>query len=345
MTFVKNILRYVLAWLKLLKRERNASLGVGLANRIYSLSKGFLSDNYIVYNLSKNNSADYISDYVRMEKLPSLNNYRSVILDDKMLFFHYLKNTAPIVPIEAVIKNGKIYDTENNLLNTTEFIETTSNIVLKPVDGGGGSGIIIIEKIEGVYYINKKQADVTTIAAQISKLKNYIVNRRVVQTGWAAQVNPDSLNTIRILTLFSKKENKAKILIAVHRFGTKKSVNVDNWSGGGINFNIDIESGVLSKGASYPKGNSMEWHINHPDTGVQVEGMKVQNWEEIKEGILKLSNTHSFIPYIGWDVIPMENSYLILEANSNSDVNLLQIHKGLLQSAENRELFKSYNVV
>jgi hypothetical protein len=87
-----------------------------------------------------------------------------------------------------------------------------------------------------------------------------------------------------------------------------------------------------------------------PKTGVKVnnlkfEGLRIDNWEEIKSYVLNLSQQYFYIPYIGWDIVPMGDDFMILEANSNSDVNLLQIHGGLLKDERVREFYKYHQVI
>lgn len=167
----------------------------------------------------------------------------------------------------------------------------------------------------------------------------------IKQTGPLAEVYPNTLNTIRILTMFDHHTNKPFIARAVQRIGTAKSVVVDNFTAGGISVLIDIESGVLGKGAHYPNGDKLIWYSSHPDTDVGFEGLRIDNWEEIKNYVLNLSQQYFYIPYIGWDIVPMEDDFMILEANSNSDVNLLQIHGGLLKDEKVRGFYKKHDVI
>jgi hypothetical protein len=336
------LLKYILAYYKFLKTFTNAKLNVNFRQKIDALKNGFFSDNYIVYNLFTNNPLAYISDFTRIYHLPKINNIYSIILDDKRVFFDFFYSKTSIVPIIGFINYGKCFDLNYSTVNFFNLLQLQKALVLKPATGGGGFGILIIEHKNDLIFINNKESTINEVELIIKKLNNYIINEKIQQTGWSQSVYPNSLNTIRILTIFDKLENKSKIITAVHRFGTEKSINVDNWSSGGINFKINIENGKLGKGACFPLNNKIEWLANHPNSKITIENEVIKNWDDIKSNIIELSSKIPYIPYIGWDIIPMDNSFIILEANSNSDVNLLQIHGGLWADIDIKRIYKSY---
>lgn len=178
-----------------------------------------------------------------------------------------------------------------------------------------------------------------------NKSTDFLFTENIRQTGILSNIFPDSLNSIRILTMIDPQTNKPFIARTIQRFGSKKSGLVDNLSAGGITALVDIETGVLGKGVAYPYDGRMNWIEKHPDTGVRFTGLKVDNWEKIKEQILSLSEDFYYLPYIGWDIAPMEDGFIILEANSNSNTRILQIHGGLLKEPRVREFYRYYGVI
>ena len=178
-----------------------------------------------------------------------------------------------------------------------------------------------------------------------NKNADFLMTEIIKQTGPLYDVYPNTLNTIRILTMYDSKTNTPFIVTAVQRIGTRKSTVVDNFTAGGISAKIDVETGIIGKGAHHPNGSNLVWYESHPDTGVKFEGVKIANWSEIKDYVLKLSQEYFYIPYIGWDIVPMADGFFILEANSNSDVNLLQLHGGLLKDERVREFYKYHKVI
>jgi len=101
----------------------------------------------------------------------------------------------------------------------------------------------------------------------------------------------------------------------------------------------------MGKAVAYPRKGALQWHSAHPDTNVPIEGVVVPNWENVKNEVLRLAKNISMIHYIGWDVVLSNNDIFILEANTNSDVNLLQVHKPLLTIPGVLEFFKSKRIL
>lgn len=355
MKLLKNIILSVFSLKTFLKMEFSKRQSSKLGYNINNLSSGFLSISSIFYNFSDNDKRDYLSDWVRLSRASKINDRKKIVLDDKLIFHHQNSNNEHVKPIVAIAKDGclyKLYDTVFIKLkdkNSFEsFVNTFDNgLIIKPYTGGGGARISKVQFkqnklcFEGA--CNNYKDFINKVLNNDSA--NFLMTEIIKQTGPLSKIYPNTLNTIRILTMFDSVANKPFIATAVQRIGTKKSVVVDNFTAGGISIAIDIESGTLGKGAHYPNSGQLVWYSSHPDTGFNFEGLVIDNWDEIKKYILDLSQQYFYIPYIGWDIVPMANGFYILEANTNSDVNLLQIHGGLLKDDRVREFYKYHGVI
>ena len=130
-------------------------------------------------------------------------------------------------------------------------------------------------------------------------------------------INPDSLNTIRAITLSWKGE--VYYLGAIARFG-RNGIRVDNTHAGGVFalasmqlYNMCHKSpGFLDAG--FKKFSS------HPDSNVtfDVESlrMKMILRNKLPEFVVSLHAKYSQIGLIGWDVVPDGDGFVIIEANS-----------------------------
>jgi hypothetical protein len=130
---------------------------------------------------------------------------------------------------------------------------------------------------------------------------------------------------------------------AVQRMGTPETVPTDNWSAGGISAPIDLESGVLGEGRRNPlkSGQSMGDRVSeHPDTGAQIEGAVLPYWAEVQDTVLRAAASLPFNRMAGWDVlVDSDGVPVIIEANGDSDINLLQVHGGLLTDQRIRRFY------
>jgi hypothetical protein len=135
------------------------------------------------------------------------------------------------------------------------------------------------------------------------------------------------------------------VATAVHRFGNSKSAPVDNWTAGGLSVRVDLETGALSTGITYPRAGSLEWHHSHPETGAQIEGIVVPGWQNVIARILAAADAYDFLSYVGWDVVIRDDGFSVLEGNNYTDVNLLQIHGGLLKDKRVAQFYRYHRVI
>lgn len=336
-----------------LKMEKKKSLGIFkfLATTKY----GFLSVSSILYDLSKNNRKRYISDWKRLSKVSKINNFRRVIFDDKLLFHIINKDNEHVQSIIAITQSNRLYvlvskGVFQELDGIQEFKELVGafkdGLIIKPSTGGGGARITKVSLINNNLIFNGYCTNFDDFNSRVLKSNTvFLVTEIIKQTGILYDINPDSLNTIRILTMFDPNENKSFIGRAVLRLGTKKSGVVDNFTAGGLSASVDIKTGAIGRGATFPTNSGpLKWYESHPDTGYTFYLKQIPLWNEITKHILAISDEYYYIPYIGWDIVPMDNSFYILEANSNSDLNLLQIHGGLLTDPKIKDFYAHYKI-
>jgi hypothetical protein len=175
-----------------------------------------------------------------------------------------------------------------------------------------------------------------------------LIEARLQQGSFWAGLFPGSANTMRIYTMWHPDDPAPFVARAVQRIGTADTVPTDNWSGGGISVSIDPDTGRLGVGRMHPlKGARAELRYEqHPDTGAQLTGVTLPGWEKIKATVLRAAGSLPFNRIGGWDVLmDASDTPVILEANGNGDVNLLQVHGGLLTDPRIRRFYQSFSVV
>lgn len=154
-------------------------------------------------------------------------------------------------------------------------------------ESGGGIGVrkIVWDSI------SDKESVLNEIMSPIDMVYEYVIR----QNDFMSMFNPDSVNTIRFVTL--NINGKCTVLSAFLRMGNKGSC-VDNLSGGG-----GVLVGINQEGLLSDFG--IDKHFNkkfESPTGVVFKGVKIPNYGGIKGKIISF---HQRIPYanlIGWDV-------------------------------------------
>ena len=186
-----------------------------------------------------------------------------------------------------------------------EFLDKfqhVDKIIAKKRVGYGAKGIEVIDKSQiasdAEYY-------------ELVKIhENYIFEEYHSQTGWIHDINPSSLNTIRVATI--RVNGKTDVVFSYLRVGIKGSV-VDNLHSGGIRFPINHHTGEIYAGMNY-QINDIE---RHPDSGIRIAGETIPNWTDICSFC---KDAHERPPqslrFIGWDVCLDENDMCLIEGNS-----------------------------
>lgn len=183
-----------------------------------------------------------------------------------------------------------------------EMFKGVDRIIAKKRIGFGGRGIIIFDVATD---------SLAEIHNQVLSLSEpYILEEYHKQTGWLAEINPSSLNTIRVATLRIK--GQVNVIFSYLRVGVKEAV-VDNLHSGGIRFPIARHTGEILPGMNYEIHNV----TTHPDTGLKIAGEKIPEWNNI---INYCKKAHEHAPdslhWIGWDVCLDENDMFLIEGNA-----------------------------
>lgn len=319
-----------------------------MKDRIWALNNGFLSENVLLYGLTNANIHEYVPDFQYAQAHP-LNGPCSKLIDDKFTIYYVLRDFRDYLPeYYFLILRDFIVSLETNKLNdkatstpesVMELCQKKGAVVLKPLAGSCGIGFHKVVFDRDCFSMDGAELKDYEFAGYIAKLDKYICTEYVRQHNYAKSLFPESSNTIRFLTMRDYEVHKPFIAIAVQRIGRTCSSRMDNFSQGGLSCMIDLSSGTLGRGISYPSESTMLWYDNHPDTGQQISGVQIPYWSKVKATILKIAEYLTCVPYMGFDVIITPNSFKIIEINSLSDLNLLQVHGPLLRDERVRRFY------
>ena len=79
----------------------------------------------------------------------------------------------------------------------------------------------------------------------------------------------------------------------------------------------------------------------HPITGAQVAGAVLPHWDRVRDTVLRAAASLPFNRIAGWDVLVASDDVpVIIEANGDTDINLLQVHGGLLADPRIRQFYE-----
>lgn len=256
-------------------------------------------------------NADYVLKYNRRNLYP--------IVDDKII----TKQRA----IDAGIHVPELYgiiETEKQIDRLDEIIGGRNDFVIKPAQGAGGDGIVVIaDRFEGRYKtVSGKLLSHEDLEHQISSIltglyslgghrDRALIEYRVTPDPIFKSISYEGVPDIRIIVLMGYP------VMGMLRLPTRQSHGKANLHQGAIGVGVDLASGLTLKGSWL--NDRIE---KHPDTGNAVSGVQLPDWD----GFMRLAASCyelCGLGYIGVDmVLDQDKGPLILELNARPGLNI-----------------------
>jgi hypothetical protein len=321
---------------------------------IFCFSKGYLPYEYFAYQMPFNENKSYIPAYFNYKKT-DLNGYFNYLLCNKILCEGYLKSilceikNLQVVESIGYIENRQLHSLNNSIISgdykSLDPVLEKSDLILKPVFGSKGKGILILKKALSYYLLDNEQYDWVKLIQTLENLDNYIIQERIKQTGFSNNIYPESLNTIRIATMIDPVTKIPFVGYAVHRFGSHYSGYKDNFNQGGLSSLIDINTGILSRAFFVTLEGKIEETEFHPLSRKPIYNEQIPGWEILTKSLLEMASKMPFFKYVGWDIILTSNIFYLLEGNNCPGLDLVQIHKPIKEFTRAWNFFEYYNFI
>lgn len=308
-----------------------------------NLCGGYLADQYVLYDLKNNDRKEFLSEF-DWYRSRYINEPFDFAFNNKVICSEILKQYIRM-PINYFIKNKNvILDFENGVRNKEAIYECLikeSKLFVKPFALGKGNGVYRIDYKDNKIFINSRRKTLNEFYAFLDRSDEYIICECMEQHHYADELYDKTVNTIRLITMRDIESHEFKIFFAVQRMGRSNTIPVDNGSKGGLVSKIDLKTGVLSEGRSL---HDLKQYDFHPDSGKQIKGIKIPYWEGIKKQILEVCKKVPYMDFIAWDLLITDKEVCVIEANTSSGVNILQLWGGQ-KKGELGEFFRNYGVI
>ncbi len=190
-----------------------------------------------------------------------------------------------------------------------DFLSRHESFVVKPQIGLGGNDVGKMKRSE--------IGDVSSYFAELQSQKAIVEELIRQDPRWAA-LSPDSVNTIRVMTV--AVDGKSEIIFACARVGNGSNIT-DNFSHGGMGVMVDMERGVL-------KGSGVDKKLNESPcsvTGVAFDGFPIPYWKEIQDMVLEAALVDERVHMVGWDVAITPEGPLLIEGNRSPGFDVVQV--------------------
>lgn len=306
---------------------------------IYILKYGYPNKFYFLYGLDIKNlfeANSYVDYNLFMRTRNRLNNVSSPhstvgILRNKFLFGLVAESlNVPTPENIGIIENGELFILKSKTyVNFKEWIlENNIDVFVKSISGECGDGVYHLIADKSKTTIDGEDVSLSRVIDVLGTGK-YILQRTLVQHPKITALHPKAVNTIRLETVYDKKNNKIEILPPLLRVGVGEN-NVDNWAAGGLAIGIDTNNNTLKKYGFYKPGFGTKAAV-HPSTDIIFEGYEIPYLQEAISCAKRFHSYLSDIHSIGWDIAITEDGPCIIEGNDNWEISLVQISNYGLQ--------------
>lgn len=199
--------------------------------------------------------------------------------------------------IKALTKNVDMED-------ILDWVMQKPEAVIKPRVGSQGIGVEFIETTQGRDSLRRN-------LQEKMKSGDQIIEEVIEQHDKMRELNPSSVNTVRIQTIIS--ENKVTVLGAVLRIGN--GGRIDNMSSGGLAAAVDIETGKVMSSGFYKDITKTSGLSVHPLTGIRIPGFEIPYWQDTLELAKTMAMQLPMLKTIGWDIAITPNGPVLVEFN------------------------------
>lgn len=286
------------------------------------LAYGFLPSEYICFELEN--------------KSPEQRKTFASDTDTKV--FGYSVNN--IVAMQDIINKGRCYEKYTRYFERDaivlrdmsdyddylSFVTQHPVFVKKKVLSMCGKGVELID-INSVNYSPKEYFE------YLISNENCMLEEVVSQDEAMARFNPSSVNTIRCITLKTKRD--VVVPWCFLRTGRNGSF-VDNGGSGGLVIGVDSTTGIVSTDGFDEYNNRYE---AHPDTGVRFVGSKIPEWGALIDKCKKAAMEIDSVNYLSWDLAYTDHGWIVIEIN---EVGQLIGPQMTFKTGIKRELMKYY---
>ena len=338
-----------------------------MLNRLRLFAAGFTDQEVELYQLKKLPYPDLATNFLshkdnnRIFRKILNASHQKYILEDKWAAHHFLSGCGFPVPVTYGLYHpelGLAHD-GSRFCKQEDFERIFSDshtikLVFKPRGGRQGRNLFVAKffmddsskKITVEFNGHRltlndflRQLPVDAYKEYDGGYHGWIVQKYINQHEIISKLYPNTVNTVRLVT-FLTLDNQVDYHFAILRLGRDGRPG-DNWASGGVSVGIDLDTGMLKNGVLKPKYGGT-WVTKHPDTEVKFKDVRLPYWNEMLDLSAKAARQFSGVRSVGWDIAVSQNGPMIVEANAEWDLAMVQAHSatGYLTPKIREELLK-----
>lgn len=191
-----------------------------------------------------------------------------------------------------------------------------NSCVIKTTESSHGDNVWVINDIQfGERDAMLTRFDGNTIRLSEILSKEPLIFESVVhQTKQFAYFNETSVNTVRFMTTLYP-DGTAKIIATFVKIGSPGRCVDNAGDGGNIDACIDVETGEIKYAVLFNGWRKIIEIDKHPDSGCQLKGVVIDNWQSIKEEVKRFQQAFPYCKAAGWDIAITDDGPVVIEIN------------------------------
>ncbi|MDC0534250.1 alpha-L-glutamate ligase-like protein [Francisellaceae bacterium] len=255
------------------------------------------------------------------------------LVDNKILTKEMaIENNIAAPELYAAVKS------EHDNKNLESFLKNHNSFVIKPAQGAGGEGIIVVTG-----QVNNRFKQASGRMMDMDQMRYHVSN--ILSGTYSLGGHPD-VAMVEYLIQFDALFNSityqgapdVRIIVicgfpvmAMARLPTRESSGKANLHQGAIGAGIDLKTGITMNGV---------WHneivTHHPDTENPISGLEIPKWHDFLEIASKCYDLTN-LGYLGIDIIlDKDKGPLMLELNARPGLNIQIANEKGIEGRYNR---------
>ena len=314
-------------WVATINSSRKEQKRIKADFKALSKSRGITMDEYYEFEFERRNE-EFKQSFLGMNEqrlyLDYLNPIKYYILGRNKYMAHKMLEKTGVRKSHLYcyyMPEARFNENKENAGNIQDVLrilkdKNVNECVIKTTESSHGDNVWVIKAIK----YGENDAMMTRFDDKNIKLsevlgKEPLIFESVVhQTKQFAAFNESSVNTVRFMTTLWP-DGSARIIATFIKIG-RVGRCVDNAGGGGnVDVCVDIESGEIKYAIQYDGWRNIKDIEKHPDSGAQLNGVVIDNWEAIKAEVITFQQAFPYCKAAGWDIAITDDGPVVIEVN------------------------------
>ncbi|WP_319824375.1 sugar-transfer associated ATP-grasp domain-containing protein [Thalassovita sp.] len=291
----------------------------------------------------------------RRKLCDNTNRAVSSLVNNKLFFAQALGPWQHLVPQNfCYLEGGQCYDLRGGGFDPVPLEQVIAQeggrFVLKPVGGTRSRGVHFVSMLDGQLLADGQPTDAHNVQQLADPVSGSILCRCLQQHPDVSAIFPDALMTLRILTYYDDALGRGRILGGFARIGTNATAPFEAASKGGLQAQIDFETGTLHGAITFapqtwwsrPQRSYLDVH---PDTGGRIKGMRIPHWDDLHATLQQMIDALPIFQFTGWDFAITPDAFAVIEANDRPGTDTIQYFRPLLDDAQFRDFLIRHRMI